>query len=490
MTTNTQTPGIVLLGLGPGRADQMTRQAWAWLEGQQEVYLRTTQHPTLQDFPAGLTVHSFDALYERGERFEEVYAEIVRRVLELGQRPQGVTYAVPGNPFVAEATCPQIACQAVDLGIPVRVIDGLSFLEPTCSALGIDPFPRLSLVDALELASLHTPAFPPDQPALVAQIYNRSVASDVKLTLNAVYPDTHPVRLVHAAGTPQQVVEDLPLYEIDRSPHIGLLTTLYVPPLAPNTSMEAFQEIVAHLRAPEGCPWDREQTQATMVSGLVEEAYEALSAIEEGSAADVCEELGDVLLVVTMMAQIASEDGDFAFADVVQGIHTKIVRRHPHVFGEVQVAGSAGVLRNWEAIKAAERAAKGEEGQQKGLLDSIPKALPALMQAQSYQDRAARVGFDWSDVEGVYEKLREELQEVRDAEDDEARVRELGDVLFVLVNLIRWYKADAEAVLRATNASFKRRFAHIEAGARKRKQNLDDLTNEEMEALWQEAKKL
>lgn len=483
--------GITILGLGPGDPAQMTLEAWQWLQSVPEIYARTRQHPTLAALPSTVEVLSFDDLYEAGERFEEVYEQIVARVIELGQRPQGVTYAVPGHPFIAEATGPEIARRAASMGITVRVIEGLSFLEPTSTALGIDPFPHTALVDALELAALHIPPFPPDKPALIAQVYSREVASDVKLTLNALYPDQHPVRLVHAAGTDAQLVEDLPLYEIDRSPHIGLLTSLYLPPLAPHTSLEAFQEVTAHLRAPDGCPWDREQTQQSLAPFLLEETYEALSAIEAGDVDGFREELGDVLLLLVMLAQIASEDGDFTFADVVQGIHRKIVYRHPHVFGETQVEGTTDVLRNWQDLKAAERKAKGQELEKpKGIFDEMPKALPALIQAQEYQGRAANVGFDWPNVEGVIEKVIEEWHEVENALNDDEREKELGDLLFSVVNLVRWHKFDAETLLRKASLRFKQRFAHIENAASSQGRKLTELSLDEMEALWQEAKKL
>ncbi len=481
--------GIVLLGLGPGDPDLLTRQAWQWMHEISEIYVRTRQHPTIQGLPENLKVFSFDEVYDTSERFEDVYAKIVERVLELGQRPEGVTYAVPGHPFIAEATCPEIFKRAQEIGIPVRVIEGLSFLEPTFAALGLDPFPRTELVDALDLAGLHTPSFPPDQPALIAQIYSREVASDVKLTLNAVYPDTHPVRMVHGAGTPAQVVEDLQLFEIDRSPHVGLLSTLYLPPLSPETSIEGFQEIIAHLRAPDGCPWDKEQTIQSLGPSLVEETYEALSALEAEDMDGFREELGDILLILVLLSQIASEDGDFAFADVVQSIHRKIVYRHPHVFGEVQVEGTTGVLKNWEDLKAAERKAKGKD-HPKGILDGLPKALPALMQSQEYQSRAAHVGFDWPSIDGVVDKLMEEWGEVAEAHGAEEREFELGDLLFSVVNLVRWHKLDAETVLRKANQRFKQRFGYIEKTAREQGRKLTELTMDEMEALWQEAKTL
>jgi tetrapyrrole methylase family protein/MazG family protein len=479
-------PGITLLGLGPGDPAKLTRAAWDVLSSAEEVYLRTNQHPTVSGLPPMLKVHSFDHLYENGESFEEVYADIVEKVLELGGRPQGVVYAVPGDPFVAEATCPEIARRARTLNLPLRIVSGLSFLEPVFAVLGLDPYPRLMLIDAIELSQAHVVNFPPDVPVLIAQIYSQIVAAEVKMTLNTVYPDEHPVRLVHAAGTKDEIVEDFPLYEMDRSKHLGLLTALYLPPLEEGTSFEAFQEIVAALRAPDGCPWDREQTHQSLRPHLMEEAYETLSALDSGDSGKMAEEFGDLLLQVVLNAQIASEAGDFNMADVFKGIYDKIIRRHPHVFGDVKLDGVQGVLRNWEKLKAEERL---EEGNEKGLLDGVPLALPALTQAQEYQDRAARVGFDWPEIEGVLEKVVEEIREVREATDNEELTAELGDLFFALVNLARWKKVDAESALRETNLRFKKRFAYVERGALEQGRKLSEMTIDEMEALWQEAKK-
>ena len=381
---------ITLLGLGPGDANLLTRQAWQTLQSSTEIYLRTRQHPVVQDLPANLTIFSFDDLYEKLDSFEDVYAQIVEKILELGQRPAGVLYAVPGHPLIAETTGPEILRRAREMEIPTRIVEGLSFLEPTFTALGLDPFPHTALVDALELGMAHHPPFPPDAPALIAQIYSRDVASEVKLTLMNLYPDEDPVKLIHAAGMENQIIEDLPLYEIDRSPHIGLLTVLYLPPLGEYTSFESLQEITAHLRAPEGCPWDQEQTTQSLRPDLLEEAYEALAAIDVDDPAKMQEEFGDLLLMVAMLSQINSEEGDFNSADVIHGISTKLIRRHPHVFGDLAVDGVGTVLKNWEQIKAAERAANGEA--EKSLLDGVSIAIPALSQAQEYQSRAARVG--------------------------------------------------------------------------------------------------
>ncbi len=478
--------GITLLGLGPGDPKLLTREAWEVLSQADEVYLRTAQHPTVAGFPSSLTVHAFDDLYERLDDFAEVYRAIVEQVLALGRRPQGVVYAVPGHPLVAEVTGREIARQARQEGIPLRVVHGLSFLEPVCAALGVDPFPHTALVDAMELSMLHVPPFPPAHPAIIAQIYDRQVAGEVKITLMAHYPDEHPVALVHAAGTPEEVVERVPLYQIDRSERIGLLTALYLPPLTPESSFEAFQEVIARLRAPDGCPWDREQTHRSLRPYLLEESYEALAALDADDPDALREELGDLLLQIVLHAQIAAEEGEFTMREVLETVHRKMVRRHPHVFGEVQVSGADEVLQNWVRLKAAEREENGQA--EKGLLDGVAPTLPALAQAEAYQKRAARVGFDWPEIAWVWDKVHEELEEVQQAPDAEARAAEVGDLLFAVVNLARWLEVDPESALREANARFRRRFEHIEATARQQGRALDDLTLEEMDALWEEAK--
>jgi tetrapyrrole methylase family protein/MazG family protein len=480
--------GITLLGLGPGDPDLLTRQAWNLLADSQEIYLRTRQHPVVDHLPAGLTLHSFDSFYEQGARFEDVYTRIIETVIELGQRPQGVIYAVPGHPFVAETTGPEIARRAIKVSIPVRIVEGLSFLEPVFSAIGLDPLDGISLADAMELAAAHVPPFPTDKPALIAQIHSRAMASEVKLTLMSLYPDEHPVQLIHAAGTPEQVVEDLSLYEIDRSHTTGLLTSLYLPPLNPESSFEAFLEIIAHLRAPDGCPWDRKQTHQTLRPHLIEEAYELLDALDADDPTAMREEFGDLLLQVVLHAQIASEYGEFTIADILTGIHKKIVYRHPHVFGDLKLADENSVLVNWEKLKAQERASNGKSDA--GLLDGVSRSLPALIQANEYQARAARVGFDWPDLPGVLDKLREEIMEVQQAENDTRFAAEIGDLLFSVVNLARWKKVDAESALRDANRRFRQRFAYLEQAALKQGRRLNELSLDELDALWQEAKKL
>jgi tetrapyrrole methylase family protein/MazG family protein len=473
---------ITIVGLGPGDPCHLTREAWAVLETAGEVWLRTKHHPTVAGLPSHLTLRSFDHLYEEAEDFLQVYDAIAAELLRLGERPEGVIYAVPGHPLVGEATVRQVLSRAEEAGLAVRVIGGLSFVEPTLTALRIDALAGLQVCDAVELAARHHPLLSPDLPALVGQLYSRALAADVKLTLMNQYPDDHEVVLVHAAGTPEQRVVRLPLYELDRQEEIAHLTTLYVPPLPGVTSFEGLQDTVAQLRAPDGCPWDREQTHESLRAGLLEEVYETLAAIDTGDVPAMQEELGDLLLQILLQVQIAAEGGEFKMAQVIAGIDAKLKHRHPHVWGERTVKGTEEVLRRWEELK------REEKGEGSSVLDGIPAALPALQQADIYSRRAARLGFDWTEAGGVAEKIREEMAEVEAATTLEEREAELGDLLFAMVNWARWLGVSPEAALREASARFARRFRVVERMAREQGLDMAALTIDELEVLWQEAK--
>jgi len=480
--------GVILLGLGPGDPRLLTREAWDVIGNCTEIWLRTSLHPAVEALPGNIHLRSFDELYDACESFEALYQQIVDEVIQEAKKPGGIVYATPGHPFVAETTGIEIARRARQEKIPLRVIDGMSFLEPVLTALELDIFPHTVMVDALELAIAFMPLFPPDIPAIVSQLYSRQVASDVKLTLMNNYPDEHPVILVHRAGTDEQLIENLPLYQIDRSPHIGLLTSLFLPPLEPTTSFEGFQDVIAHLRSPEGCPWDREQDHRSLRADLLEEAYEVVDAIDADDPQSLGEELGDLLLLIVMHTQIAAEFGEFRMPDVISGIHQKIVSRHPHVFADLELDASEDVLLNWERMKADERIAAGKPDA--SILGGVTRSLPALIQADEYQQRAARVGFDWPEITGVWEKLFEELDEVKRADDPVSQNNELGDLLFAIVNLARWLKVEPESALREANLRFRKRFARIEAAARQQSRELTDLSLDEMESIWQESKEI
>jgi MazG family protein len=261
--------------------------------------------------------------------------------------------------------------------------------------------------------------------------------------------------------------------------------------------------LMERLRSPNGCPWDREQTYATLAPMLLEEAYEAFDAVEEalaGKPDELRDELGDLLFQIVFYAQVARERGEFTIADVTEAIHAKMLRRHPHVFGDVTANDTAAVLRNWEVMKAEERRAAGKSELSKAsLLDGVSSKAPSLMEAHQLSSKAARVGFDWENVASIFEKLQEEIEELRVAIRDHAalndetnhtRVREeIGDLLFAATNIARHMQVEPEAALKLTNRKFRRRFGYIEARLLERGQTFETTTLDEMEALWQEAKK-
>jgi tetrapyrrole methylase family protein/MazG family protein len=303
--------------------------------------------------------------------------------------------------------------------------------------------------------------------------------------LRRLYPGDHPVgRFGRPDGT-----------TIGALTADDLATALYLAPVAPvaNTASPwGMPWISDRLRAPDGCPWDREQAHQSLRGHLLEEAYEVYDALEAGATPELAGELGDLLLQVVLHAQLAAEQGVFDMTDVWASIASKIVRRHPHVFGESEARTASDVNRQWERIKQGERAAAAEadggEAPAKSALDGISRSLPALAASQEMQERAAHLGYDWPSIDGVLDKVREEVGELVEAESDAHRAEELGDLLFVLVNVGRKTGVEVEAALRSANDKFRRRFRHVELAAAARGTALRDMTFEELDALWDAAK--
>ena len=245
----------------------------------------------------------------------------------------------------------------------------------------------------------------------------------------------------------------------------------------------ALVSIIATLRAPDGCPWDRQQTHASLRKNLLAECYEVLEALDEGDATKLRDELGDLLMQIVLQAQIAAEAGEFELGEVIEGINTKLIHRHPHIFGSKKVKNAEEVALNWEVLKGEEREADSS------ILDSVPQQMPALGYSQEIQRRVAQVGFDWEDIDGVVEKLAEEVGEFKQAETKEQKAAEFGDLLFTLANIARRLGVDLEAVLRQANRRFYKRFTYMEEVCRKRGLNFGDLSFDEQNALWEEAKR-
>ncbi len=509
---------LTILGLGPGDPNLITREAWDVLTHADVVHLRTRKHPTVEGLPAHLTLRDFDALYESGDDFAQLYARIVEEIISAAQQ-RDVIYAVPGHPLVGEATVPALLQRARDLGIETRLIAGLSFIEPVLERLQIsalssestedkpddtkdaaahpkskiqhprsfDPLEGLQLCDALEVAALHHPPLNPDRPALIAQLYARAIASDVKLTLMNQYPPQHRVAVVRA-----DTITWVALHQLDHTDCFDHLTTLYLPAMPATASFEGLQETIAHLRAPEGCPWDRVQTHESLRGALLEELYEVLTALDAGDLHALREELGDLLMNLIMQAQIATEAEAFRMVDVIAEIDAKLKRRHPHVFGDTAVNSVGEVLTNWNAIKQQEHIEKGAA--RESALDGIPPALPALAQAQKMAHKAERAGFQWSkDARQAtalrLAKVHEEIDEIVAAGDNDHRREELGDLLFTLADLADGFDIDAETALREANLKFARRFRALEKLIRERHLDMQAMSLAELQAVWTEVKR-
>jgi len=249
------------------------------------------------------------------------------------------------------------------------------------------------------------------------------------------------------------------------------------------SQFDALVDIIARLRAVDGCPWDRKQTHSSLRENLLEECYEVLEALDEGDSKKLCHELGDLLMQIVLHAQIATEAGEFELGDVINSINTKLIHRHPHVFGSLKVKDADEVLVNWEALKKEER------GTDTSMLSHVPKEMPALSYSQEIQDRVARVGFDWEDIGGVIDKLAEEVSEFKQADSRERKGREFGDLMFTLANIARRLGIDLESTLRQANRRFYHRFSCMEELCRQRGVNFADLSFDQQNALWEEAKK-
>lgn len=343
---------------------------------------------------------------------------------------------------------------------------------------------QLVSVDGLTLRGVYHPPFSPAQSVLILDPTAALRLEELQNLFSLQYPQSHNIN-ASTIDSGNRVWKPVQLKDL------GQITTqidaLLVPAFEKERSLESFQEVIARLRAPDGCPWDKKQTHSSLRTYLLEETYEALDALDRGDLKSLQEELGDLILQIVLHTRIAEENHEFQMGDVLAGINKKIVFRHPHVFKDWQVDGETQVVQNWETLKQLERDEGGEENG-KGLLEGVPASFPALAQAQAIQDRAARVGFDWQEIQPVLDKIREEIDEIEHAETDTEVAKEFGDLLFALVNLIRWKKIDAESVLRQTNLKFKKRFSFIEKTAKEAGKKLNEMTLEEMDGLWERSK--
>jgi len=485
-------PVVVIVGLGPGPAGLVTHETMVAIAASSTRFLRTNRHPSAS-LLAGAT--SFDDEYERHATFAAVYAAIAARVADAALRDGSALYAVPGSPGVLEEG---VRLLLADARLDVRVLPAVSFLDLAWLRLGIDPVnDGVRLVDAHRFAEA---AADDCGPFLVAQCHADWVLSDMKLAHDSARGDEPVVVLHHLGLSDERIVhttwDDLDRLERAHDVVVDHLTSVYVPRLGAPVAgeMARLHRLARTLR--EQCPWDREQTHASLVRYLIEETYEVVDALNQLDPDDpatddaLIEELGDLLYQVEFHATIAEQEGRFSLADVARATHDKLVRRHPHVFADVHADTAGDVVTTWDAIKREERA--GKDSGTSDFFAGVSRSAPSLSLAQKLQKRAAEVGFDWPDVDGAAEKLTEELDELRTARrsGDPATVRmELGDVLFSVVNVARKLGVDAETALRDASDKFVARFTHVQQLARQRGLVMDQCSLTELDALWDEAKR-
>jgi tetrapyrrole methylase family protein/MazG family protein len=484
MTTHT----IYVLGLGAGELGQLSLNMYNTLKQCSPLFVRTKDHPVISELEnEGLKWVSFDDIYEKHDHFEDVYEEIVALLCKQAKE-QDVFYAVPGHPLVAEKTV-QLLIEKRNEGYNVVIEGGSSFLDPLFTALEIDPIQGFQLVDgtALQAGELQF-----TQHLVICQVYDQLVASDVKLTLMDKLPDDYEVYIVTAAGTKSQIIKKVPLYELDHGMNINNLTTVYVPPVKEERILYqefiTLRQVIADLRGPNGCPWDKEQTHQSLKPYLLEEAYEVLEAIDEDDDEHLVEELGDVLLQVMLHAQIGEDEGWFTINDVIRTVTEKMIRRHPHVFGDTRAANSLEVTKNWDEIKKQEKGGTAKES----IFSDLSMSFPGLLMAFKIQKKAAKVGFDWKEVSPIWDKINEEVgefqAEIIKKSPKEVMSKEFGDILFALVNLGRFYGIDPEVAISQTNQKFLKRFHYMEKRIHEKGLQIEKLSLEELDQLWEESK--
>ena len=475
---------ITVVGLGPGDYRYITNEAARIIESADCLILRTAIHPTVEKLKErNIKFETYDDLYEKSSNFDELYEEIATDLIRKADEKRELVYAVPGSPLVAEKTVTILRDKAKEADISLNIIPGMSFFEIFLTRLGVDPICGVTIMDANDISLI-----PVDFPTslIVTQIYDNKTASDAKLSLMEIFPDEYEIIYAHRLGCADESIRKIPLFELDRQKDIDYLTSVYVPKKARTKfDLSPLTDIMRTLREPGGCPWDRKQTPKTLRQHILEEAYEVVEAIDLNDNDLLTEELGDLLLQIVFQARIAEEMGNFTMQDVINGITDKLVRRHPHIFGDIQVADAEEVLKNWEAIK------REEKPERVSAIDGIPKGMSALLAANKLQKKAADVGFDFENLNQVLGKCAEELDELKSAissgKNDDI-VSELGDMIFSIVNLSRFLKVNPETALLESNEKFSERFRFVEDCVNKAGGDFKKFSMDELDSFWEKAK--
>ncbi|NFM17614.1 nucleoside triphosphate pyrophosphohydrolase [Clostridium sporogenes] len=478
---------INIIGLGPGSKESITLGTIDSLKTVDKVFLRTEKHPTVEYInKLGIVYETFDEKYETGESFDEVYNSIAKSLIDDSNNYSDIIYAVPGHPLVAEKSVNILIKLCKENNIEFKIVPAVSFVDALMESLLLDPVEGLKIIDAFDIKNQ---VMDKRIGTVITQVYDKFIASEVKLNLMNYYKDDTEIFFVRAAGIEGlEEIRKIPLYELDRQHNIDHLTSVYIPKVSNNNyDFMDLLDIMDKLRGEEGCPWDKEQTHTSLKKYLIEESYEVIEAIDNKDVDMLIEELGDVLLQVIFHSQIGKEEGFFEIKDVIQSICDKMINRHPHVFSDLEINNSNEVLENWDKIKSIEQGNKTYTDS----IRHIAKTLPALMRADKVQKKAAKVGFDWDNIEDAMKKIIEEYKEIEDVYKSKNKVKileEIGDLLFSVVNVARFLDIDPENALNYSIDKFINRFQYIENESISMGRNLDNMSLEEMDELWKKAK--
>ena len=440
------------------------------------LFLQTAMHPTAEAIKKmELSFDTMDDLYESAADFDALNSSIAARLCDEGD----CVYVATGN--IQNSQLPAIRSAAQQRNRSVRVLPHLS-----AGDVAFPDYARCVAISAHDLPQ----NFNPEQNCTVEEIDSARIAGEAKLFLSEYIPDEWNVFFASIQKDGTYRSREIKLFELDRQKNYDATTALYVPSSTyeqrSRHDFEDVMRIVRRLRAPNGCPWDREQTHMSLKNALLEECYELIDAIDEADDAHICEEMGDVLLQFALHAAIGEEQCAFSARDACTELVEKLIYRHPHVFGEVRVGGSDEVLRNWDALKMAQR----NQQTQTEVLKSVPKSFPALLRSRKVQKKAADVGFDWSSAKDAFYKIGEEAEELRLAMEQNSNIEEeMGDLLFAVVNVARLLKLEPEFLLMDATDKFISRFEQMEKLAQQQGCALKDLSFAEQDALWEKAKK-
>lgn len=479
---------IYVVGLGPGNINSLTLGAVQRIMSGDRNFLRTENHPTIEYFKEkDIQYKTYDYLYDREDSFDMVYKNIVNELIIESSKGEDINYFIPGNPMVAEKTVEMLLEKE---SLDIEIVSGMSFIEPMIELVGRDPINGLKIVDGTIFNALMVDI---NCDIIITQVYNYRILSEIKIILAEIYGDEYEIYLIHGAGIEEKEKKYLiPIYELDRKPDVDVLTSIYIPKMEKiNKKVFDLNDILGImllLRSEDGCPWDMEQTHESIRDSVIEEAYEVVDAIDRKDMDGLVEELGDLLLQVIFHSQIGFEEGEFSLYDVTSALGNKLIYRHPHVFSEIKVEKPGEVVYNWDMLKYEKRDIFSFTDKLKDI-----KGLPSLMTSFKIQNQAAKIGFDWDNIEGPLGKVIEEHGELLEAMEKfgggtERTEEELGDLIFAIVNLSRFLDINPEVALNRTINKFIQRFEFIEEKLKEMGKSLEDSTLEEMDSLWNQAK--